>query len=234
VSAYWAAGSPAARGYRAACHRPAGHVARAACAESEPEQRVPRGRRAEVADWPGDRSCQAGCGRGRGRDDRAGRRTAGAVCRVPAGVLAAGGKRGAASPALPGQARREPGCDHARQRRLRSTIGDAPGVYDPGGRTCQIDDFAVTPDRWATAGPLLLRSAIEQAAQRGAVQAVVVTGHLDQPKRDALRSCGLSVASEWWVSSWPRKSLLTESPGCAVSGAGARRSGLSLPATARP
>jgi hypothetical protein len=36
----------------------------------------------------------------------------------------------------------------------------------------------------------------------------VVTGHLDQPKRDALRSCGLSVASEWWVSSWPRKSLL--------------------------
>jgi len=44
---------------------------------------------------------------------------------------------------------------------------DAPGVYDPGGRTCQIDDFAVTPDRWATAGPLLLRSAIEQAAERG-------------------------------------------------------------------
>jgi len=35
----------------------------------------------------------------------------------------------------------------------------------------------------------------------------VVTGHLDQPKRDALRSCGLSVASEWWVNSWPRKSL---------------------------
>jgi hypothetical protein len=91
---------------------------------------------------------------------------------------------------------------------LIALLGDAPGVYDPGGRTCQIDDFAVTPDRWATAGPLLLRSAIEQAAQRGAVQAVVVTGHLDQPKRDALRSCGLSVASEWWVSSWPRKSLL--------------------------
>ena len=84
---------------------------------------------------------------------------------------------------------------------LIATIGDAPRVYDPGGRTCQIDDFAVTPDRWATAGPLLLRSAMEQAAERGAVQAVVVTGHLDQPKRDALRSCGLSVASEWWVTS---------------------------------
>lgn len=46
-------------------------------------------------------------------------------------------------------------------------LADAPGVYDPGGRTCQIDDFAVTPDRWATAGPVLLRSAIEQAAERG-------------------------------------------------------------------
>jgi hypothetical protein len=32
---------------------------------------------------------------------------------------------------------------------------------------------------------------------------VVVTAHLDQPKRDALRSCGLSMASEWWVGSWP-------------------------------
>jgi hypothetical protein len=86
---------------------------------------------------------------------------------------------------------------------LIATIVGAPGVYDPGGRTCQIDDFVVTPDRWATAGPLLLKSAIEQAAERGAVQAVVVTGHLDQPKRDALLSCGLSMASEWWVTSWP-------------------------------
>jgi Acetyltransferase (GNAT) family len=86
---------------------------------------------------------------------------------------------------------------------LIATIVGAPGVYDPGGRTCQIDDFVVTADRWATAGPLLLRTAIERAAERGAVQAVVVTAHLDQPKRDALRSCGLSMASEWWVTSWP-------------------------------
>jgi hypothetical protein len=84
-----------------------------------------------------------------------------------------------------------------------ATIVGAPGVYDPGGRTCQIDDFVVSPDRWATAGLLLLKSAMEQAAERGAVQAVVVTAHLDQPKRDALASCGLSVASEWWVTSWP-------------------------------
>lgn len=86
---------------------------------------------------------------------------------------------------------------------LVATIGDAPEVYDPGGLTCMIDDFVVTPDRWATAGPLLLGAAIAQAAERGAVQAVVVTGHLDSPKREALQSCGLSLASEWWVTSWP-------------------------------
>jgi hypothetical protein len=39
-----------------------------------------------------------------------------------------------------------------------------------------------------------------EAWRRGAVQAVVVTAHLDQPKRQALRACGLEVASEWWVT----------------------------------
>lgn len=86
-----------------------------------------------------------------------------------------------------------------------AAVGDAPGVYDPGGRTCQIDDFAVAAGRWATTGVHLLRSAIEYAAGRGAVQAVVVTAHLDQPRREALRSCGLCMASEWWVISWPPK-----------------------------
>jgi hypothetical protein len=88
---------------------------------------------------------------------------------------------------------------------LIAMIVGAPGVYDPGGRTCQIDDFVVIPDRWATAGPLLLKSAIELAAERGAVQAVVVTGHLDEPKREALQACGLAIASEWWVTSWPAR-----------------------------
>jgi Acetyltransferase (GNAT) family len=86
---------------------------------------------------------------------------------------------------------------------LIATITGAPPVYDPGGRTCQIDDFAVAPGRWTTTGPLLLRSAIEHAADRGAVQAVVVTANLDEPKREALRACGLSIASEWWVTAWP-------------------------------
>jgi GNAT superfamily N-acetyltransferase len=81
-----------------------------------------------------------------------------------------------------------------------ATIGAAPPVYNPGGPTCQIDDFVVEPGRWKSAGTQLLRAAIELAASRGAVQAVVVTGHLDLEKREALETCGLSIASEWWVT----------------------------------
>jgi GNAT superfamily N-acetyltransferase len=86
---------------------------------------------------------------------------------------------------------------------LIAAIGDAPAVYDPGSRTCTIDDFVVAPGRWATTGVQLLRAAIEDAAERGAIQAVVVTTHLDQTKREALQTCELSVASEWRVVSWP-------------------------------
>ncbi|HUC60225.1 MAG TPA: GNAT family N-acetyltransferase [Streptosporangiaceae bacterium] len=79
-------------------------------------------------------------------------------------------------------------------------MGDAPAVYDPGGRTCQIDDFVVEPGRWGSAGAQLLRAATEQAKDRGAIQVVVVAGHLDEEKREALLACGLSIASEWWVT----------------------------------
>ncbi len=81
-----------------------------------------------------------------------------------------------------------------------ASISAAPPVYNPGGLTCQIDDFAVEPGRWKTAGTQLLQAAIELATSRGAIQAVVVTGHLDLEKREALEACGLSIASEWWVT----------------------------------
>jgi GNAT superfamily N-acetyltransferase len=84
---------------------------------------------------------------------------------------------------------------------LIATLTDAPPVYDPGGPTCQIDDFMVTPEsRWQTTGNQLLRAGLAEARLRGAVQAVVVTGHLDEPKRQLLRACGLEPASEWWVT----------------------------------
>ena len=82
-----------------------------------------------------------------------------------------------------------------------ATLNPAPPVYDPGGLTCDIDDFAVSAAaNWPTTGARLLRAALAEAARRGAVQAVVVTAQLDEPKRQALRACGLEVASEWWVT----------------------------------
>ena len=87
---------------------------------------------------------------------------------------------------------------------LIATLTGAPPVYDPGGATCQIDDFMVVPaSRWRTTGARLLRAGLAEASRRGAVQAVVVTGHLDLPKRELLRACGLEPASEWWVTPQP-------------------------------
>jgi hypothetical protein len=87
---------------------------------------------------------------------------------------------------------------------LIATLTPAPPVYDPGGLTCLIDDFAVaSAEKWLTTGVGLLLAGLAAAAARGAVQAVVLTGHLDQAKREALRSCGLEVASEWWVTHLP-------------------------------
>ena len=82
-----------------------------------------------------------------------------------------------------------------------ATLSQAPGVYDPGGLTCQIDDFVVAQAaKWPSTGAALLRASLAEAGRRGAVQAVVVTGHLDEPKRQMLRACGLDIASEWWVT----------------------------------
>ena len=84
---------------------------------------------------------------------------------------------------------------------LIATLNPAPPVYDPGGPTCLIDDFMVAPaTKWPTTGTELLRAGLAEAGRRGAVQTVVVTAHLDQPKRQALRACGLKAASEWWVT----------------------------------
>ena len=59
------------------------------------------------------------------------------------------------------------------------------------------------PGKWPTTGAELLRAGLAGAGRRGAIQAVVVTGHLDQPKRQALQACGLEIASEWWVTPQP-------------------------------
>ncbi len=83
---------------------------------------------------------------------------------------------------------------------LIASIGDAPAVYDPGGATCTVDDFAVDLDSsWVKAAPLLLAAVRRWAATQGAVQLIVVTGHHDQAKRDQLAEAELRLTSEWWT-----------------------------------
>ncbi len=81
-----------------------------------------------------------------------------------------------------------------------ANVMNAPPVYDPGGKTCMIDDFMVAhPQEWSTVGVALVERAAAEAKARGATQTVVVCGHLDEPKRGALRAGGFSIASEWHV-----------------------------------
>ncbi|WP_327087426.1 hypothetical protein OIE66_34630 [Nonomuraea sp. NBC_01738] len=82
-----------------------------------------------------------------------------------------------------------------------ATLVPSPPVYDPGGLTCTLDDFAVTSDSaWTTTGLALLRAICAEAAARGAAQVVVVCAHEDEAKRQALRLAGLTIASEWWTA----------------------------------
>ena len=80
-----------------------------------------------------------------------------------------------------------------------ATLIDSPPVYAPGGKTCVIDDFAVTQNDWDETGRALLGEADRLARAAGAVQGVVVCAHLDEAKRNFLRSEGFSIASEWFV-----------------------------------
>lgn len=80
------------------------------------------------------------------------------------------------------------------------TILPAPPVYDPGGLTCLVDDFALADEKaWESLGAALLAAVRQKVATRGVVQTVVVCAHLDEPKQSMLRDVGLSVASEWYV-----------------------------------
>lgn len=89
----------------------------------------------------------------------------------------------------------------------------APPVYDPGGFTCLVDDFAVAaPDLWPTVGVALLAAVVAEARQRGAAQVVAITAARDEAKRAALDCCGLSPASEWWVGSIGSGSEVPEKP----------------------
>ena len=92
-------------------------------------------------------------------------------------------------------------CEGTIQGFVIAGLHTAPPVYDPGGLTCNIDDFVVEhADLWSSVGRALLEAAVSEARRREAVQVVVVTGAHDHSKREMLASIGLSLASEWWVS----------------------------------
>ena len=83
---------------------------------------------------------------------------------------------------------------------LFATIVETPPVYDPGGLTGFVDDFAVaSPDLWDEVGSALLTETRQRLDARGASQVVVVCGHHDTPKLRALLASGLDRASEWLV-----------------------------------
>lgn len=84
---------------------------------------------------------------------------------------------------------------------LVASLVPAPPVYEPGGPSGFVDDFACSsPAEWPTVGVALLTAARAELARRGAAQVVVVCGHHDEPKLAALQEAGLTRASEWLVA----------------------------------
>lgn len=76
----------------------------------------------------------------------------------------------------------------------------APKVYNPGGLTLMIDDFCVESKHdWNSIGQKLIKEIKKLAKTKNATQFLVVCGAYDEPKRNFLKSMGLTVASEWYV-----------------------------------
>ena len=79
-------------------------------------------------------------------------------------------------------------------------IRNPPPVYDPGGKACVIDDFAVASDeRWSDVGENL-KSELEKVCRSlGVKLTVTVCGEKDIPKRGFIWSRGEEIASEWYI-----------------------------------
>lgn len=75
----------------------------------------------------------------------------------------------------------------------------APEVYNPGGLTLMIDDFAC--EDWINVGKQLMDKIAVIAKEKGAVQFCVVAGNHDLDKCDFLEDFGLTCASKWYVGS---------------------------------
>ena len=83
---------------------------------------------------------------------------------------------------------------------LNGMLQNAPPVYDPGGKTVMIDDFAVVEgaagDRAASA---LMDAVMSEGRSRGAVQMIVVTAAQDARSAKWFEDKKLHVVSHWWT-----------------------------------
>jgi len=76
----------------------------------------------------------------------------------------------------------------------------APPVYEPGGDTYLIDDFAVLEARhWLAIGEALLSHVSTLLHEHGAAQIVAVCADRDLAKAEVLRRADLTIASSWWT-----------------------------------
>lgn len=75
-----------------------------------------------------------------------------------------------------------------------------PPVYDPGGPTMTIDDFAVAdPASWATVGVALLTEVRRIGRAARWRQLILICGVADEAKAAILTDSGLHPVTTWWV-----------------------------------
>jgi hypothetical protein len=83
---------------------------------------------------------------------------------------------------------------------INAVLQPAPPVYDPGGKSIMIDDFAVIEgDAGDEAAMALLDAALSEGRGRGAVQVIIVAAAKDERAAKWFRARQLHVFSNWWT-----------------------------------
>jgi len=83
---------------------------------------------------------------------------------------------------------------------INALLQPAPPVYDPGGKSIMIDDFAVVDgDIGDDAAMALLDAAISEGRGRGAMQVIIVAAAKDERAAKWFRARQLHVFSNWWT-----------------------------------
>ena len=76
----------------------------------------------------------------------------------------------------------------------------SPPVYNPGGSTYVIDDYALAnPATWSVQGKALLEYIQQYAKENDWKQLVIVCGDQDTKKKTMLEQAGLRIVSNWYT-----------------------------------